>query len=183
MNFLGFSSISGVNFNFNPVWNVTMRVARNTVVTIDYTLKNDQGTLIDSSSGAEPFAYIHGTGYIIPGLEKALEGKTAGDSLQVDIPPQQGYGERDESLVQVIPLDTFESPESVREGMQFQMPTEHGMKVVTAVEVDDEGVTVDGNHPLAGVHLNFDVTIVEVREASDEELSHGHVHGTGGHHH
>ncbi len=160
-----------------------MKITKNTVVTIDYTLTNDEGTVIDSSQGGEPFAYIHGIGYVIPGLESALEGKSAGDSLTVSVEPERGYGERDDSLVQVIPREAFESPDAVQEGMQFQLSTDDGTQVVTAIKVDENGITVDGNHPLAGVHLNFDVTVVDVREASEEEVSHGHVHGPGGHDH
>jgi FKBP-type peptidyl-prolyl cis-trans isomerase SlyD len=128
-------------------------------------------------------AYLHGAGNIIPGLENALEGKKAGDSLKVTIAPEDGYGEKSEGLIQVVPKDMFQGVETVEVGMQFHAQTDHGMQVITVAAVDGNNVTVDGNHPLAGQTLNFDVKIIEVRAASPEELDHGHVHGAGGHHH
>ena len=160
-----------------------MQIAKDRVVTINYTLTDANGTLIDSSEGREPLAYLHGAGNIIPGLERALEGKQSGDSLSVTVAPEDAYGERDDALLQVVPRDRFESPEELEIGMAFQTPTEHGIRVVTIVGVDHQDITVDGNHPLAGETLNFAVSVVEVREASDEELHHGHVHGPGGHAH
>jgi FKBP-type peptidyl-prolyl cis-trans isomerase SlyD len=153
------------------------------VVSIDYTLTDDQGSVIDSSEGRGPLDYIQGIGNIIPGLENALEGKAKGDSLQVKISPEEGYGERRDDLTQAVPKQMFEGAEEVTVGMQFQTMTEGGPQVVTVVAVDDENVTVDGNHPLAGENLNFDVTVVDIREASTEELEHGHVHGPEGHEH
>jgi len=161
-----------------------MQIAAHKVVTIDYTLTDDAGQVIDSSKGGEPLAYIQGIGNIIPGLEAALEGKKAGDSLQVSIAPAEGYGERDDSLKQAVPRQMFETPEEIQVGMQFHTMTEDGnVMVVTVVEASTETVTVDANHPLAGQNLNFDVTVKDVREATSEELEHGHVHGAGGHHH
>jgi FKBP-type peptidyl-prolyl cis-trans isomerase SlyD len=161
-----------------------MQISTNSVVLIDYTLTNDQGDVIDTSSGREPLAYLQGHQNIISGLESALEGKSAGDRVQVSIAPADGYGERDESLSQAVPRQMFEDADQVIVGMQFHTMTEQGhQQVVTVTAVDAENVTVDANHPLAGETLNFDVTIVEVREALPEELEHGHVHGPGGHHH
>jgi FKBP-type peptidyl-prolyl cis-trans isomerase SlyD len=160
-----------------------MKVADKTVVVIDYTLKDNDGTVIDSSEGAGPLAYLHGAGNIIPGLEEALLGKAAGDEVKASIEPAKAYGERHEELKQDVPRDLFSGVDDVQVGMQFQSETDQGPVLVTVVEVNDDSVTVDGNHPLAGVHLNFDVTIREVREPSQEELDHGHVHGEGGHHH
>lgn len=161
-----------------------MQISTNSVVLIDYTLTNDQGTVIDTSSGREPLAYLQGHQNIISGLESALEGKSAGDRVQVSIAPADGYGERDESLSQAVPRKMFEDADQVTVGMQFHTLTEQGhQQVVTVTAVDAEHVTVDANHPLAGETLNFDVTVVEVREALPEELEHGHVHGPGGHHH
>jgi FKBP-type peptidyl-prolyl cis-trans isomerase SlyD len=160
-----------------------MKVAENVVVVIDYTLKDNDGSVIDSSEGAGPLAYLHGAGNIIPGLEDALLGKEAGDEVQASIEPANAYGERHEQLKQEVPRELFSGVDNVEVGMQFQSETEQGPVLVTVVEVKEETVTVDGNHPLAGVHLNFDVTIREVREATKEELDHGHVHGEGGHHH
>lgn len=160
-----------------------MQIAANTVVTIDYTLTDDSGRVIDSSSGHEPLAYLHGCQNIIPGLEKALEGKRKGESLKVSIAPGEGYGERDDAAVQSVPRQLFEDPAAIEVGMQFQSVSEEGVRLVTIVEVQAETITIDANHPLAGVTLNFDVTVIDVREASDEELEHGHVHGPEGHHH
>lgn len=160
-----------------------MKVAENTVVVIDYTLKDNDGSVIDSSEGAGPLAYLHGAGNIIPGLEEALVGKEAGDEVQASIEPGKAYGERHEQLKQDVPRELFSGVDKVEVGMQFQSETEQGPVLVTVTDVKEETVTVDGNHPLAGVHLNFDVTIREVREASEEELEHGHVHGEGGHQH
>ncbi|MCW8919531.1 MAG: peptidylprolyl isomerase [Gammaproteobacteria bacterium] len=160
-----------------------MQISANMVVSIDYTLTDDQGTVIDSSEGRDPLAYIQGVGNIIPGLERALEGKAKGDSLKVTIPPKDGYGERSDELTQQVPKHLFEGDTEIEAGMQFQTMSEHGPQVVTVVAVDDEHVTVDANHPLAGENLNFDVTVVDIRPASEEELEHGHVHGPEGHAH
>ncbi|MDX1572566.1 MAG: peptidylprolyl isomerase [Methylophaga sp.] len=160
-----------------------MKVADNTVVVIDYTLTNNEGQVIDSSEGAGPLAYLHGAGNIIPGLEDALLGKEAGDEVKASIEPANAYGERHEALKQEVPAELFSGVEKVEVGMQFQSETDQGPVLVTVTEVGDQTITVDGNHPLAGVHLNFDVNVREVREATQEELEHGHVHGEGGHHH
>ncbi len=160
-----------------------MQISANMVVSIDYTLTDDKGEVIDSSEGRGPLAYIQGIGNIIPGLENALEGKAQGDSLKVSIAPEDGYGERSDDLTQAVPKEMFEGAEEMQVGMQFQTMTESGPQVVTVISIDDEHVTVDGNHPLAGENLNFDVTIVDIREASAEELEHGHVHGPEGHDH
>ena len=160
-----------------------MQITANKVVSIDYTLTNQQGEVIDSSSGREPLAYLQGHGNIIPGLESALEGKTAGEQLQVTIAPADGYGERDDALTQAVPRQMFENADEVQVGMQFQTMSEQGPHVVTVVAVDSDNVTVDANHPLAGETLNFDVTVVSVRDASDEEMDHGHVYGPEGHQH
>jgi FKBP-type peptidyl-prolyl cis-trans isomerase SlyD len=160
-----------------------MLVARDTVVTIHYTLKNDAGEVLDSSAGGEPLAYIHGGGNIIVGLEEALEGKTAGDRIAVAIPAAKAYGEHDHALVQQVPRRAFQSGGDVKAGMRFTAQTEHGPRQVVVTRVAGDMVTVDGNHPLAGQALNFDVEIAQVRAASEEELAHGHVHGPGGHDH
>ncbi|WP_018145325.1 peptidylprolyl isomerase [Thioalkalivibrio sp. AKL6] len=160
-----------------------MQVAQNAVVAIHYTLTNDAGEKIDSSEGREPLAYLHGQGQIVPGLEKELEGKAAGDKVQAKVSPEEGYGEKIDAMVQEIPMEAFQGVESVEPGMQFQAQTENGPLTVTVTKVEGETATVDGNHPLAGETLNFDVEIVEVREASAEELEHGHAHGEGGHEH
>ena len=160
-----------------------MQISKHKVVTMDYTLTDEGGSVIDTSEGREPLAYIQGTGSIIPGLEDALEGKATGDTLNVSIPPEQGYGDRDETLLRVVPRNMFDVADNLEVGMRFQTRSEEGMEIVTVVNVDEREVVVDANHPLAGVTLNFDVTVVDVREATPEELSHGHVHGPGGHEH
>lgn len=161
-----------------------MQVAKNTVVTIDYTLTDPQGKVIDSSEGKQPLPYLHGAGNIIPGLETKLEGKAAGDALKVVVDPKDGYGVRDERMVQVVPATAFQGVGQVQPGMQFRAQGPQGqMQVVTVTKVEGDNVTVDGNHPLAGVTLTFDVTVRSVRPATPEELEHGHVHGPDGHHH
>ena len=160
-----------------------MQIAKNKVVSINYTLTDDAHNAIDSSDGTEPLTYLHGSNNIIPGLENALTGKSVGDKLKVTVAPEDGYGEREEDMVQVVPRDRFEPDAELEVGMQFQTPTDDSVSVVTITKVDADSVTVDANHPLAGLTLLFSVEVVEVRDASAEELSHGHVHGAGGHHH
>lgn len=160
-----------------------MQVEEKKVVGIHYKLTDDEGTVLDSSENAQPLMFIFGIGMLIPGLEKALEGKAKGDKLSVSIKPADAYGERDPGLTQTVPKAQFDEPEKLQIGMQFQVDTDHGALVVTITEVNDDSVQIDGNHPLAGVNLNFDVSVEEVREATQEELDHGHVHGPGGHHH
>ena len=152
------------------------------VVTLDYTLTDQSGEVLDTSKGDEPLIYLHGSGNIIPGLERALLGKSLGAALQVTVQPADGYGDRDESLMQQIPKDRFDG-EDLEVGMQFQANGPEGPVLLTVVDVGDESVTVDANHPLAGRVLAFDVTVLDVRDATLEELTHGHVHGPGGHHH
>ena len=160
-----------------------MEIAQQRVVYIHYTLTNDAGEVLDSSRGNEPLAYLHGAGNIIAGLESALAGKQAGDKLNVRVEPSQGYGERDERLVQDVPRRAFEGIAEIQPGMSFQAQSNQGPMRVVVTPRGRDMVTVDGNHPLAGEALNFDVEVTEVRDASQEELSHGHVHGPGGHHH
>lgn len=159
-----------------------MQIGTKKVVTIDYTLTDDHGEVLDSSEGQEPLSYIHGAGNIIPGLERALEGRSTGDELRITVAPGDGYGERDEDLVQAIPRDRFPD-ESIEVGTRFHARGGGESRMVTVVSVTEQQVTVDANHPLAGVRLTFDVTVREVREATADELKHGHVHGAGGHHH
>lgn len=161
-----------------------MQIAENAVVVIDYTLKDDEGKVIDSSEGKEGLAYLHGAQNIIPGLENALAGKAVGDSLQVTIPPEEGYGVHDESKIQPVDKAMFEGAGDLAVGMDYYAQGPDGeMLTITIVEITDEHIVVDGNHPLAGKNLHFDVKVTEVREPSAEELEHGHVHGPGGHHH
>jgi FKBP-type peptidyl-prolyl cis-trans isomerase SlyD len=154
----------------------------NKVVTINYVLKDSDGNVLDKSEDAS-FAYLHGAMNIIPGLEGALAGKSTGDDLSVTIPPEEAYGVRDDARVQKVAKSMFEGGE-VEVGAQFHAQGPNGETLmVTIAEVMDEEVLVDANHPLAGKELSFDVTVVEVRDASSEELEHGHVHGPGGHQH
>lgn len=161
-----------------------MKIGKETVVTFHYTLKNDKGEVLDSSEGHEPMAYLHGEGAIVAGLENALEGRVAGDEFSVIVEPAEGYGEFDESLVQGVPREHFDDHE-VEVGMQFHADTFIGPRVVTVVAIDEEQdqVVIDANHELADENLHFDVKVVDVREATKEELDHGHVHGEHGHHH
>ena len=161
-----------------------MQIAKDKVVLINYILKNDTGEVIDSSEGSDPLAYLHGAENIIPGLENALEGKAAGDTLSVTIAAEEAYGLFDESKVQEVPKEMFEDAGEVIVGAQYHAAGPDGGHItITVTEVTDDTVTVDANHPLAGENLSFDVTIVEIRDASPEELEHGHVHGAGGHQH
>ena len=160
-----------------------MEITADRVVTIHYTLKNDAGAVLDSSAGGEPLAYIQGHGNLVAGLEKALEGKQDGNALAVSVAPADGYGIRDEALIQRVPKRSLQGSGEIKKGMQFQARTDDGMRLFTVTAVMGDMVTLDGNHPLADQTLHFEIEIVEVREATTEELEHGHVHGAGGHHH
>jgi FKBP-type peptidyl-prolyl cis-trans isomerase SlyD len=160
-----------------------MKIAEQKVVSIHYTLTDGGGSVLDSSSGSEPLSYLHGSGNIIPGLEGALAGRQAGEKLSVTVEPQQGYGARDERLVQAVPRSAFKGVTELAPGMQFQAQGPQGARLVVVTQVQHDVVTVDANHPLAGQTLHFEVEIAEVRDATAEELEHGHVHGPGGHHH
>jgi len=160
-----------------------MEIGINKVVSIDYTLTSAEGKVFDTSEGLAPLTYIHGKGNIIPGLEKVLEGKKVGEKLNVTIPPEEAYGIRDERLVQVIPHSSFEGVEKIEPGMQFQANFEGHPQIIVITKVEGDNITIDANHPLAGEQLTFDVAVTEIREATEEELSHGHVHGPDGHHH
>jgi len=153
-----------------------MDIAKDTVVSIDYTLRNGEGEVLDTSEGRGPLAYIHGRGGLIPGLEKELAGKGVGEELKVVVPPAEAYGERDDSLVGQVPRDQFQAGTEPKPGMQFQAQTTSGSRILTVTKVADDHVLVDGNHPLAGEALHFDVNVVGIRVATAEEVEHGHVH-------
>ena len=160
-----------------------MHIENQKVVTLHYKLTDDSGATLDHSNDGS-FAYLHGASNIIPGLESALQGKAAGDQFDVTIPPEEGYGLRNDAMLQEVPMEMFEDPKQVQVGMQFHAQgPDNQMLVVTVREVREDKVVIDGNHPLAGVSLNFDVTVVDVRDATAEEIEHGHVHGPGGHQH
>lgn len=160
-----------------------MQISKDKVVSIDYTLTNPEGEVLDSSEGRQPLAYLQGKGNIIAGLERELEGKRVGDQMRVTIQPADAYGERDDRLVQSVPREAFGGIDNIQVGMQFQAQTPSGHRaVVRVIEVGENEVTIDANHPLAGVPLTFDVTVRDVRDATEEELTHGHAHGPGGAH-
>lgn len=156
-----------------------MRIGKQSVVSFHYTLNDPDGVLLDTSAGHEAFSYLHGSGGIVPGLEEQMEGRAKGDRMEVVVEPGKGYGEIDATLLQRVPMDRF-GGQAVEEGMQFQTP-DH--RVWSVMEVKDGQVVLNGNHPLAGVTLHFSVEITDVRDATTEEVAHGHVHGPGGHHH
>lgn len=161
-----------------------IEISNGKVVSIDYTLTDGQGHVIDSSEGGDPLTYLHGAGQLIRGLEKELDGKTAGATFQAKIDPADAYGVRDNAKVNVVSRQAIQGVGEVKVGLQLQAGNDHGHhQVVTITKLEGDDVTIDANHPLAGATLHFDVTVREVREATEEELDHGHVHGPGGHHH
>ncbi len=160
-----------------------MQIAQDTVVLVRYTLRNDAGDILDSSADGEPLAYVHGSGSLVPGFERALDGRKAGDKLSFEVPPTDGYGLHEAELVQEVPRSAFEGIANLDVGMQFHAQSNQGPHTVTVTKIDGDRITVDGNHPLAGQTLHFEVEVADVRAATGEELAHGHVHGPGGHHH
>ena len=161
-----------------------MKVANGTVVGIDYSLHLGDGQVIDASSPGEPLTYLHGEGQIVPGLESALEGLQAGDKKQVVVKPGEGYGEHDPHGIQEVQRSAFPQGFAPEVGMELTAEGEDGEPVPFSIrEVRPESVVIDLNHPLAGKTLHFDVTVRDVREATDEEREHGHAHGPGGHGH
>ena len=159
-----------------------MKIAQNKVATLSYTLKNDNGEILDKADENTPFLYMHGAGGIIKGLEKALEDKVVDDSFNVIIAPEDAYGERDEKLTEAVPRDMFKgiSDENLVAGAQFHAQTAHGTQVITIASVDGDTVNIDANHPLAGETLHFDVAVLDIRDATEEEIAHGHPHAPGG---
>lgn len=160
-----------------------MQIAERTVASFHYTLTDEAGRVIDSSSGHGPLTYLHGAGNIVPGLEKAMLGRSVGDAFDVVVAPEEGYGEPNEMLVQVVPRAAFQGVDELAVGMEFQAHTPQGPMSVAIAKIEGDEITVDGNHPLAGRTLHFAIEVTDVREASLEEVMHGHVHGEGGHHH
>jgi len=158
-----------------------MQIGDKKAVTFHYSLRDDGGNVLDSSEGREPLTYLHGQGNIVPGLEKALEGKQPGDEVKATVPPAEGYGMRDEANIRNVPRRKL--PEGkLAPGMRLQLRTDQGPLVATVVALKGDYVTLDANHPLADKTLHFEVKVVDVRDATAEELEHGHVHGPGGHH-
>ncbi|WP_319560013.1 peptidylprolyl isomerase [Marispirochaeta sp.] len=159
-----------------------MKISQDTVVSIDYILNDGEGNLLEKSDSDENFAYIHGNGQLPAKLEEALEGKETGAKVKVGMTAEEGFGDRDENQIISVPRDRFPEGEEIVNGLQVEAETDNGHQIFTVIEVQDNSVTLDGNHPYAGVDLDFDVTITDVRAATEEELDHGHVH-TGDHHH
>ena len=156
-----------------------MHITKDKVASIHYTLTDNSGKVLDSSQGREPLTYLHGAGNLIPGMEEGLEGRSTGNKFNLKVSPEKGYGVKDDKMIQQVPRSAFGN-QPIEVGMQFQ--TNRG-NVVTVTKIGLENITVDGNHPLAGVELNFAVEVMEVRTATSDEIAHGHVHGPGGHHH
>ena len=160
-----------------------MKVGKDKVVLMHYTLKNDAGDVIDSSDGGDPLPFLQGHGNIIPGLESALEGSRVGDKLDVSIKPEEGYGERMQDAIQKIPSSALKDVDEVKVGMQLQSQDKDGNAfLVNVTKIEDDKITVDANHSLAGQTLHFSVSIESIRKGEAEELSHGHVHDDGHHH-
>jgi FKBP-type peptidyl-prolyl cis-trans isomerase SlyD len=159
-----------------------MKIADKKAVAIEFTLKDDKGEVIETSVGKDPLWYLHGLGNLVPGLEKALEGKDAGETVDVKLAPSDAYGERDEEEVRKVPLRKLKA-QRIQVGGRYQMQAEDGLRVVVVKSVTGDYALVDGNHPLAGQTLHFVVKVLEVRDATKDELEHGHVHGPEGHGH
>lgn len=162
---------------------MSMLIGKNSVVSIHYTLTDDAGNLLDSSMNSEPLHYLHGADNLIPGLENELTGKSTGAAFKVSVPPEQGYGSYKQELVQVVPIDLFKGVDEIKPGMQFETEGPNGPELIMVTNVTPDDVTVDGNHPLAGKTLHFDVTVESVRDSTAEERDHGHPHDGHNHHH
>lgn len=161
---------------------MSLMIGKNAVVGINYTLTNDAGEVMDTSEGRGPLNYLHGANNLIPGLEKELEGKTTGAKFKATIQPADAYGESNPEMIQTLPLEMFKGVEKVEPGMGFTAQGPQGQQHIVVTEVNGDQVTVDGNHPMAGKTLHFDVEVVSVRDATEQEIEHGHVHD-GGHDH
>jgi FKBP-type peptidyl-prolyl cis-trans isomerase SlyD len=159
-----------------------MKVTEGKVVTIDYEIRETDGTLIESSDDG-PLSYIHGMGNLAPGLEKLLDDESNGEKVQAVLTPEQAFGEWDEGLIRQVRLDDFDDPEEVSPGLVFHAQENEEIRMYTVKSVEEQTVVIDGNHPFAGKTLDFSVTIREIRDSTPEEKEHGHVHGPGGHHH
>jgi FKBP-type peptidyl-prolyl cis-trans isomerase SlyD len=160
-----------------------MKIADGMAVTMAYVLKDDNGEVIDSSEGDEPLEYLHGAGEIVPGLEKAMGGKAVGDKVEVKVGPEEGYGKHHAEGIQEVPKSAFEGVNDIKAGMRFRAEGPEGSSLIQVVEVKDDSVVIDANHPLAGKTLHFAIEVLAIREATDDEKAHGHVHGPDGHEH
>lgn len=160
-----------------------MQVSAGQVVSFHYVLREDNGEELESSAGNHPMTYLHGQGGLLPGLEKALEGKAQGESFSVTLEPADAFGERQADSERRVPISHLQGSRKWQPGMMAVIHTEAGHQQVTVLKVGHTMATVDLNHPMAGKSLIFDIEITEVRTATEEELAHGHAHGPGGHHH
>jgi FKBP-type peptidyl-prolyl cis-trans isomerase SlyD len=156
-----------------------MNIQDRSVASFHYTLKNSSGEVLDSSVGAEPLVYMQGAGNIVPGLERQMLGKSVGERFQASVSPEEGYGLPNPELLRIVPKSAFPAEFELEVGMQFGTQTPQGPMAIVVKSIDGDTVTVDGNHPLAGETLHFEIEITDVREASLEERLHGHVHGPG----
>ncbi|MDN4500860.1 peptidylprolyl isomerase [Alteromonadaceae bacterium BrNp21-10] len=156
-----------------------MKISNNSVVTMHFTVSAEDGTQIDSSRKGEPMVVLQGSHYLIQGLEDALEGKASGDKFELSVGPELAYGERHDNLVQAVPKNMFDNMD-IEAGMQFRATTDDGEQSVIVLDVTDDEVVIDGNHPLSGLTLDFEVEIIDVRAATEDELAHGHAHAPGG---
>lgn len=159
-----------------------MQIVNNTAVSIHYVLTNDKGEEIDSTDGGDPLVYLHGHGNIISGLEKALHNREVGDKFTIRIEPAEAYGEFSNDMIQVVSRDMFDGIDQLEVGMQFHAAVNTGSSVITVTKIDGDDITIDGNHPMAGQALNFEIEVVNVRMATKDEVTHGHIHGAGCHH-
>lgn len=160
-----------------------MQVSEKTVVSFHYTLSNQAGEKLESSEGSDPTLYLHGANNIIRGLESAMNGKSVSDVFEVDLPPEQAYGLRNESKQQRVPIKHLLYKGKLKAGMVVQLNTDQGRRSVTVVKAGRHSADIDANHPLAGQQLHFQIEIVDIRAATEEEIAHGHAHGPGGHQH
>ncbi len=158
-----------------------MSLTKNQVASVAYTLTNSEGQVIDQATKESPMMFIHGVGGMIPGFEKELEGKNIGDSFSIVVEPADAYGERNDALTQDVSREMFAGvpDEQLVTGAQFQAQTDAGVEIITIAGVEGDTIKIDANHPLAGVTLHFDVEMLDIREATEEELAHGHVHAAG----
>lgn len=162
---------------------MTLMIGKNSVVSLHYTLRNDEDEILDSSEGKQPLIYLHGADNLIPGLEAELQGKTSGTSFSASIPPEQAYGEIRDELIQVINRDMFQGVDQIEPGMSFVAQGEgDAQQQIRVTEVDGDDITIDANHPMAGLTLHFEVEVVDVREGTEQEIEHGHVHQDGADH-
>jgi len=160
-----------------------MKVEKNKVVSFAYTLKDDDGEILDQAGADQPLVYLHGVGGIIRGIESALESKSVGDAFEVSVSPEDAYGDYDDDQVRQIERQFFEDMEDIEVGSMLLLETEDETLEAEVIEIQDDFIVVDCNHELAGLNLHFEILVTDIRDATAEEIEHGHVHGEGGHDH